>query len=68
VVARLRERYAAIGDDATNLESQLREVERATVNPAARRVMKLTIQALVGVKESAGKMVTFFDVIDPDQE
>ena len=65
-VADLKRRYQAIHADAAALEPRLREVQRATTNPAARRVMKLTLQALAGVKLSATNAVELLELIDRD--
>jgi hypothetical protein len=62
--ADLKGRYEKIREEAAAIEPQLREVEKKTVNPAARRVMKLTIQALVGIKENASRAIEILDLLD----
>jgi len=68
VVVDLKQRYAAISKSAAALEPQLAEVEQATTNPDARQIMKLTLQALAGVKANADEMITLLKLIDPDSE
>jgi CHASE3 domain sensor protein len=62
--ADLKGRYESIRDEAADLEPQLHEVERATKNPAARRVMQMTIKALVGIKENASRAIEILDLLD----
>jgi hypothetical protein len=63
-VAELKGRYEAIRADAAILDPRLRRVLRDTTNPVAQRVMKLTLQSLAGVRESAGRAVEILDSID----
>jgi len=62
----LKGRYTRIYADAADLEAELRDVERTTTDPAARRVLCLTLQSLSGVKVSAAKAVELLDTLDPD--
>jgi len=65
--ADLRARYEAICAAALDLESRLREVEQQTSNPAARRLLGRTLDALQGVKLSAATMIKLLDLIAPPQ-
>jgi prepilin-type N-terminal cleavage/methylation domain-containing protein len=53
--------YKAIYEDAADLELRLRDVERQTVNPVARRLLGRTIEYLGGVKEQAAKMIVYLE-------
>ena len=61
----LKARYLVICADAENLESRLREVEEQTSNPAARRLLGRTLDALHGVKLSAATMIKLLDLLAP---
>ena len=63
-VAELKGRYEAIRAEAADLEPQLRDVEKRTVNPAARRVLRLTLQSLASVRLSAARAVELLDLLD----
>jgi prepilin-type N-terminal cleavage/methylation domain-containing protein len=62
--AALRDDYQAICDDAEDLEERLREVERQTVNPVARRLLRRTIGTLDDVKEAAAIMVDILELLE----
>ena len=61
----LRVRYEAICANAVDLDARLREVERQTTNPLARRLLGRTLDALHGVKLGAATMVELLDLIAP---
>jgi prepilin-type N-terminal cleavage/methylation domain-containing protein len=61
----LRVRYEAICAEAVDLDARLREVERQTTNPIARRLLDRTLDALYGVKLGAATMVELLELIAP---
>ena len=63
--ADLRARYEAICAAAMDLEARLREVEQQTSNPAARRLLGRTLDALHGVKLSAATIIKLLDLLSP---
>jgi len=61
----LRGRYAAISEDAADLDEGLREVGRQTTNPAARRLLGRILDVLAAIKKQAVVMVELIDLINP---
>jgi prepilin-type N-terminal cleavage/methylation domain-containing protein len=60
----LRADYEAICADALDLESRLRAVERRTVNPIARRLLRGILGDLNGVKAGAARFVRLLDSLE----
>ena len=63
--AALRDEFEAIAADAEDLEAKLRVVERQTVNPAARRLLRRTLEELRQVRSGAKMMVALLELIVP---
>jgi prepilin-type N-terminal cleavage/methylation domain-containing protein len=62
--ADLRSRYAAIAEDAAELDEGLREVGRQTTNPAARRLLARILDTLAAIRYGAMAMVDLIDLLD----
>jgi prepilin-type N-terminal cleavage/methylation domain-containing protein len=63
--AALRTRYEAIAAAAADLEARLRVVERATVNPAARRLLRRALESLDGVRVAAATTAGLLELLEP---
>jgi len=65
VAGDLRNRYQAICATAADLEMRLRDVERQTTNPIARRLLGRTLDVLASIKASAAVVVQILDLLVP---
>jgi prepilin-type N-terminal cleavage/methylation domain-containing protein len=63
--AALRNMFEAICAEALDLNEGLREVERQTTNPVARRILGRALDALALIKAGATLMVELLDLINP---